>query len=155
MQALKYLPYKPLIEILIFTSVVVPCVTCELPLRPIHLDSNWNHLSNLTLANPGFGQPGRIDTQLGVDVFVEVMLHGQRTGPPGSPTAFETTFGWVLAGGVDPHAMIARIASHHSFVTSEDDFLYRFWEIEEKLMTEPALLPEERFVLPIQPHSHR
>ena len=96
------------------TAVIVPC---ELPLRPIHLDSNWNHLSNLTLADPGFSQPGRIDILLGVDVFVEVMLHGRRTGPPGSPTAFETTFGWVLAGGVDPHATIARIASHHSFIT--------------------------------------
>ena len=43
------------------TAVVVPCVTSDLPLQPIPSDHKWNHLSNLQLADPNFGQPGRID----------------------------------------------------------------------------------------------
>ena len=77
------------------TAVVVPRVTCNLPVHP---DSRWNHLSDVKLAAPDFGRPGKIDILLGVEVFVDVLLHGQRIGPPNSPVAFETEFGWVLAG---------------------------------------------------------
>ena len=40
-------------------------------------------------------QPTWIDILLGVDVFVNALLHGRRFGPPGSPIAFEMDFGWV------------------------------------------------------------
>ncbi len=71
------------------TAIIIPRVTCELPLRPVSHDLNWNHLP---LADPGFGEPGKIDVLLGADV----LLHGRRTGSPGTPTAFETICGWVL-----------------------------------------------------------
>ena len=58
------------------TAVVVPRVTCDLPLHPhpILLDRKWKHLSDIQLADPTFGCPGRIDRLVGVDVFVEVPL---------------------------------------------------------------------------------
>ena len=34
--------------------------------------------SHLQLADPSFGQPGRIDLLLGIDIFAEMLLHGQR-----------------------------------------------------------------------------
>ena len=34
------------------TAVVVPHVTCDLPVHPISLDSRWNHLSDVKLADP-------------------------------------------------------------------------------------------------------
>ena len=75
------------------TAVVVPRVTCGLPLTPVPFQLNWKHLADLPLADPGFGQPSRIDMLLGVDVFVDVLCHGRRSGPPDSPTALETEFG--------------------------------------------------------------
>lgn len=87
----------------------------------------WSHLSDVDLADPHFGQPGKIDILLGVDIFVQVMRDGRRTGPPGSPVAFETQFGWVLAGEVDSVARENHITSHHVVVKSGDDLLRQFW----------------------------
>ena len=52
------------------TAVVVPKVTCDLPLCPVPFDLQWKHISDLPLADPGFAQPGRIDMLLGADIFV-------------------------------------------------------------------------------------
>ena len=80
------------------TAIVVPKVTCDLPITSIPFDLTWNHISDVPLADPTFGQPGHIDILLGVDIFADVLLQGRRTGPPGSPVALETKFGWVLSG---------------------------------------------------------
>ena len=64
-------------------------------MHPVPFDLKWEHLSGLSLADPTFGQPGRVDVLLGVDVFAEVFHEGRRTGPPTSPVAFETEFGWI------------------------------------------------------------
>ena len=45
-------------------------VTCDLPFNPLPFKSEWSHLSDIGLADPGFGHPGRIDVLLGSDVFV-------------------------------------------------------------------------------------
>ena len=50
------------------TAIVVPRVTCDLPLQPVCNSSRWNHLLNLSLADPDFGIPGRIDLLLGADI---------------------------------------------------------------------------------------
>jgi len=85
-------------EKLQISAIVVPRVTCDLPVQPVHLNSKWSHLSDLHLADPDFGQPNKIDILLGVDIYTEVVLQGRRSGPPGTPVAFETKFGWILAG---------------------------------------------------------
>lgn len=54
------------------TAVVVAKVTCDLPVHPVPFDLSWKHISDLTLADPSFSQPGRIDLLLGVDVFVDM-----------------------------------------------------------------------------------
>ena len=129
------------------TAVVVSRVTCDLPLHPIPFNSTWNHLSNLNLADPGFGQPGRIDLLLGVEVFVKVMRHGRRLGISGSPCAFETDFGWVLAGCTNSCNPTRNALVHHVSLLSGDDLIRRFWEIEEKPTSDPVLTPEERTAL--------
>ena len=77
-----------------------------------------------------------------------MLLHGRRSGPPGSPVAFQTQFGWVLAGRtssvISSHSLIA---AHHVSVTSGDDLLRKFWEIEETPNTSSNLSPEERSVV--------
>ena len=114
------------------SAVIVPRVTCDLPLHHIPFDKKWSHLSRLQLADPGFGQPGRVDLLLGVEIFAEVVLHGRRLGLPGSPIAFETQFGWVLAGSTGSCVPAQVVATHHSTILTGDDLLRRFWEVEEK-----------------------
>ena len=128
------------------SAIVVPRVTCDLPLHPVSFDPSWNHLEDIPLADPDFGRPGRIDLLLGVDVFVETLRQGRRFGLPGSPSAFETEFGWVLAGRLDSPSP-NHVASHHASFIAGDDLLRRFWEIEENPNSEVYLSPEERSVM--------
>ena len=55
----------------------VSCVKCDLQLHPIPLDRKWGHLARIQLADSGFGDPGKIDNLLGVEVFAEMMRHGR------------------------------------------------------------------------------
>ena len=129
-------------------AVVVPKVTCELPLHPVNFKSSWTHLNGITLADPDFGRPGRIDLLLGVDVYVEALLHGRRSGPPGSPIAFETIFGWVLAGRSSSVSSQFCVATHHvTAALHHDDILRKFWELEELPRGSEVLPMEERNVL--------
>ena len=43
------------------TAVIVPKVTCDLPLHPVQHNIKWRHLSGIRLADPHFCRPGRID----------------------------------------------------------------------------------------------
>ena len=89
-------------------------------MTPVPFQLDWKHISDLPLADPGFRQPGRIDLLLGVDVFIDVLRHGRRSGPPESPTALETEFGWVLCGGVgvssDPPVNVCHFPSQFRHV---------------------------------------
>ena len=135
------------------TAVVTPRVTCDLPLHPVPFNPKWNHLSGISFADPDFGSPARIDLLLGVDIFVDVLRPGRRTGPPNSPVALETEFGWVLAGSTGPNSPTHHV-SHHASLLSGDDILHKFWEIEEKPMMDAVLSPEERSVMRFFESNH-
>ena len=141
------------------TAVILPRVTCNLPLQSVPFKPEWTHLSDLTLADPDFGQPDHIDLLLGIDVFAQVVRHGRRFGMPGSPSAFETEFGWVLAGETStcPSHISSynSIVSHHTTVaTHGDEILQRFWEIEEQPSDNSKLSTEERMVVDHFRQSH-
>ena len=84
------LPASPSNGHLLVPAVVVPRVTSDLALNPISLKSDWTHLKNISLPDPQFDTPGQIDLLLGVDVYVDSLLHGWWSGPPGSPVAYKT-----------------------------------------------------------------
>ena len=78
------------------TALVLDNVTRDLPTDRITLDPSWMHLQGIPLADPMFGTPGRIDVILGAELFADIMLHGRRYGPQGSPTACSAGFSTVL-----------------------------------------------------------
>ena len=80
-------------------------------------------------------------------MFVNVLLHGRWFGPPGSPVAFETEFGWVLAGETESCIPANHIITYHTSLVSGDDILWKFWKIEEKPMSDSTLSLEERTVV--------
>lgn len=113
-------------------------------------DQNWKHLEGLTLADPDYAKPGKIDILLGVGIFVEVIRHGRRTGPHNTPTALNTDFGWVLAGNTGAQADATLVSTHLTSVVTGmtgDDLLRRFWEVEEKTVANCTLTVEERCAL--------
>ena len=125
-------------------AFIMPRVTCDLPVSPVSTNG-WKSLSDLPLADPDFGKPGRIDILLGVDIFVNVLLQGRRQlGPYYSPVALEIMFGWVIAGGVD---MSNHNVVHHVVSMSGDDILRKFWEIENHQPDDFTLTLDERFVV--------
>ena len=131
------------------TAIVLPKVTCDLPVAPVPFDLSWSHLSGLPLADPAFGEPRRVDILLGVDVFIDILRNGRRTGPSGSPVAVETEFGWVVCGG---SMMLSKganlhVASHHASAVCSDDILRKFSEIEESPACSPAPTVEEPSVI--------
>ena len=156
-QSVVHFSIKPLSSIqksIQVEAIVLPKVTSDLPLHPVSFGRNWHHLSGLCLADPDFGSPSRLDLLLGVDIFSDVMLHGRRSGLPGTPTAFETCFGWVLAGAVDHGQPRSLVVSNHASVLSTDDLLRKFWETEELSNGQSPLSAEERFVVTHFQKSH-
>ncbi len=120
------------------SAIVVPRVTCNLPIQPVHYDPQWNYLSGLRLADPEFGQPRKFDLLLGIDAYTDVLLQGRRNGPFGTPSAFETKFGWVLAGRTNSHTTSPpSVAAHHVAVESGDDVL-------RKTPKSSVVTPEEK-----------
>ena len=139
------------------SAVAVPRVAGDLPSQPVHWNASWAHLSDLQLADPDFGRTGKVDTLLGIDVYANVLLHGRRNGPPDSPVAFETKFGWVLAGRTNSSSSHHCVASYHVSATSCDQILSKFWEIEESPKNHALtnLSPEEQVVVDHFDKNHR
>ena len=137
----------PTVEKFDVEAIVLPKVTSDLPLHPIPFNPKWDHLSGISLADPDFGSPGMVDVLLGVDIFSDVLLHGRRFGPAGSPTAFETRLGWVLAGAVDCERPMSQVVANHATVGLTDDLLRRFWETEEPSTGRPSISVDEQSVV--------
>ena len=136
-------------------AIVFLKVTSDLPLHPVPFNHEWHHLSGICLADPDFGSPGPVDLLLRVNFFSNVLLHGRRFGPSGSPTAFETHFGWVLSGTADCEQPLSQVVSNQAVVLSSDDLLQRFWEIKEPHVRHHSLSLDEQSVMTHFQRMHR
>ena len=77
-------------------AYVLKKITKDLPLHPIPLSLNWDHLSDLKLADSEFRTLACIDMLLGAEVFASILRDARRSGPRGTPSAINTCLGWVL-----------------------------------------------------------
>ena len=57
-----------------------------------------------------------LEYQAGLTFSLELMRQGRGTGVPGSPSAFETMIGWVLAGETNICVSNLSVMSYHAFV---------------------------------------
>ena len=117
-------------------AIVVPVVCGPLPRqRPKSAKMNYPHLMNLFLSDFSDDPSMEVDILVGGDFYWSFMTGRIIKGPePQSPSALETTIGWVLSG---PNKFSPR-ADSHSLVTvslntavSFDEDIKKFWEIEE------------------------
>ena len=139
-------------------AIVLPKITSNVPTQPVTLDPKWNHLLRIQLADPEFGKPGSIDVLLGADIFSLALLHGRRFGPPGTPSAIKTIFGWVLTGAVhpnEPHSGQQGPELCYFSSTTEETLLKKFWEVEDYNDRKVALSMDERAVVEHFERTHR
>ena len=80
------------------TAALVDNITYNIPAHAIFCTENWEVTRNLRLADPSFHKPGHIDALIRMDVLSDVLLNGLHTGKPTEPKAFNTVFGWAIAG---------------------------------------------------------
>ena len=92
-------------------AYVLKKVTKDLPLHPIPLAFKWDHISDLELADPEFRTPARIDLLLGDEVFTSILRDGRQSGLRGTPSAINTSLGWVLFGKIQDSDVVD-IANH-------------------------------------------
>ena len=130
------------------TAIVLPRVTCDLPVSTVSFDLSQTHLSGLPLAVPSFGEPQRVDVQHGIDIFVDILHQGQRTGPIGSPLTIETESVWVLCGcSTSSGDVNLHVTSHYAATVCIDDLSRKFLDTEESSSDLPILTLEEHSVL--------
>lgn len=80
-------------------ALVMGRITNLLPSNSVQ-PQRWDHLIDLTLADPSYHRTGRIDLVLGVDVLAQILMEGVRIGPSGTPIAQQTHLGWILSGKI-------------------------------------------------------
>ena len=113
-------------------AAVVAQATGTLPLQGVKGVANLPHIRGLQLADPKFFFPGKIDVLLGENILDKVLLPQSQSGPPGTPSAWNTIFGWAVRGVFTPDSeeSVAR-ADVNVVSVSEDRCLTKFWEVEE------------------------
>ena len=121
-------------------AVVVEQITGDQPREDAAVVKSWPALKNLTLADPQFYLPGRIDVLIGADVLPYVL---NPDGHPSSITTTDTVFGHAIMGTYTPSISTTTDKASIQLAvqsTPEDDLkilrreLAIFWEMDNLLI---------------------
>lgn len=126
---------------------IIPHITGLQPEKKISIE-NWNIPSNITLADPLFHQPQKVDLLIGADTFFNLLCVGQIKLHSSLPILQKTTLGWIVSGRysstsvqINPSCNVAS-ASNDLDCTTEDENLTamveRFWK-EESIDSDPII----------------
>ncbi|XP_037930936.1 uncharacterized protein LOC119665764 [Teleopsis dalmanni] len=88
-------------------AIVLPKITSKMP-NAEFTPGKWSHIDGLQLADPWYAEPKEIQLLIGSDVLPEVFKEGLIKGPDNSP-----------------------MAQNRTFRCRADEYLKRFWELEE------------------------
>ncbi|XP_052745046.1 uncharacterized protein LOC128199462 [Bicyclus anynana] len=81
------------------TAYVLKDITCYLPEKRFN-EINWIELQNLSLADPHFNRPNKIELLLGANVYSQILQDGIKKDSTGTLLAQNTSLGWILTGKV-------------------------------------------------------
>ncbi|XP_073816682.1 uncharacterized protein [Musca autumnalis] len=118
-----------------FVAVVVPTITDYQPISIPNVSSS-NLPPNIKLADPNFGQHGRIDILIGAGLFFDLLCVGQIRLNSESPLLQKTVLGWVASGGIPSTSKACSLAAACKCVdnVSLAEVIQRFWEVENNFM---------------------
>lgn len=134
-------------------AFVMGKLTNFLPSKTIQFH-DWSHISGLSLADPTYYQSNQIDLLLGSDVINNILMHGVRKGPPGSPIAQETSLGWILSGPIATTTQSTIHLSAFHVRMDIDQLMEKFYQIEQVAETY-AMSKEERWCEDHFQRTHR
>ena len=115
-------------------AAVVNQATGILPLQGAKSVKDLPHIKGLQLADPRFYDPGKIDVLLGENILDRVLLPQCQSGPPGTPSAWNTILGWAIRGVFTPDSHesgVSRAGVNVLSTSVADESLKKFWEVEE------------------------
>ena len=120
-------------------ALILPQLTSQLLAESI-IDLDLQLFSGLTLAEPQFCVPDKIDIILGADVYGQLIRMGLRRFPSSQLIAQNSAFGWVVSGTLESEtprraeqsttSMPLRVM-HCASIHELDKTLQRFWILEE------------------------
>ncbi|XP_072379162.1 uncharacterized protein [Diabrotica undecimpunctata] len=139
---IEFFPYNVKDRSFKTSFAVLDSITCRLPKATLDR-SKINVPPNLTLADPSYSVPGKIDLLLAGDIYSELLTDGFIRLGKNLPILQNTHLGYVIFGTIPPHVFhrssnLAISQSNVSlFVQSEseennlDKLIQQFFEIEE------------------------
>lgn len=110
-------------------------ITAPLPTIPIE-NKVWPHLQGLRLADEQYNKSLPVQMLLGAEVFEEIVLNGLIKKVQDSPTAMNSSLGWLLFGKVNAQEYKSNqinVNCMQMCIKNEqlDRTLKSFWELEE------------------------
>lgn len=120
-------------------ALILPKITSYLPNVPNTFE-NILHLQGLNLADPELRSARPVELLLGSDYSDSILLHDNIKGPPGTPVAINSIFGYLLNGRIS-HENRGQICTNLS-TCQLDTKLQRFWELES-IPEHPHLTKDE------------
>lgn len=84
-----------------------------------------------------------IDLILGADVYADLILPGLITGPPVTPIAQSTIFGWILSGPIGRTYDNNCISMYYCVSHEADKLITQFWVQEEIMNVEEPTVSTE------------
>ena len=128
------------------SAIAMPKVIRDLPLKDVSVVKDMPHLQGIVLVDPLYYKIGPVDILLGLNVFPQV------NGPPDTPVAWHTVFGWTILGVFEEKGPPQAITASTFYVEptqahqASDNLLVRFWRMEEPQSNDRLLSPEEQRV---------
>lgn len=131
-------------------AYVITNITSYIPEKTLD-PLDWIEINTLSLADPHFDKPNKIDMLLGADVYSTIIKEGLKRSPSKTLVAQDTTLGWIISGSVstssnivkESNAEIVKINVMHTQINN-DEMLKKFWEIEERDSSKKILTYEEQ-----------
>ncbi|XP_060804637.1 uncharacterized protein LOC106135320 [Amyelois transitella] len=125
---------------------VLQTVTTVLPQRKF-TPPRWTELGRISLADPQYNSPNRIDVLLGSEVYCAILKKGLIKSPNDLIIAQDTYLGWVLSGQVDGYdneeSTCHNIIMSFHIQLEENELIKKFWEIESEPSPNKKILTQE------------
>jgi hypothetical protein len=118
-------------------------LTAPQPSKTFNVDMTL--LSKYTLADPQFNKSRKIDILLGADYLFNILLDGKVFISPELPVLHQTIFGYIVAGEIRLPFETEPVVSMFADLTSIDENLKKFWEVEEVPTNDQRLSDDELY----------
>lgn len=110
-------------------ALVLGRITNTLPSKSFKAQ-RWQHIVDLSLADPSYHRSGYIDLVLGADILAQVIMKGVRIGTAGSPVAQQTRLGWILSGKISESSTHTTTVTSMHATSSIEALLEKFISVE-------------------------